>query len=360
MLLQVQSSKLNFRPRTALACILAFGAAFAFSGLTASQAEAAFTTGKCQGDAITGGGASFANTAHNSGFIPSGWPSYCSDIGSQPSVTYLSLGSGCGRYFVGARGTCTGYDSNADGSKSRTNVPRFGMSDEPLTATTQAQINGGSDAVGDEGLIRTIPMAMGAIAVAVNTPNGCSITTKPGSADVMATTGAGAFTADQQKAISNFGSANANTARLQLTRAQLEAAMNGGAEMNTWGELVPWINDGNGTASEAADVRCQDHPIFRVRRLDDGGTPFVLKDYLNKINPSRGWLSTYVAPDSRTWPNQNEVVAFDIDNDGTAGAAEAVTKCAAQTPQAPAGIGASGIGCFEDRIPTLQSTEIAP
>lgn len=243
MLLQLPSSKFNFRPRTALACIVAFGAAFAFSGLTASQAEAAFTTTKCQGDAITGGGASFANSAHNAGFIPSGWPSYCSDIGSQPSVTYLSLGSGCGRYFVGARGTCTGYPTNASGSEARSQVPRFGMSDEPLTATTQAQINGGTDAAGDEGLIRTIPMAMGAVAVAVNTPNGCSITTKPDSVNVMATAGAGAFTADEQKAISNFGSANANCSSLARTqsshRRQFRRSRAHGAPMLSAGSKPP-------------------------------------------------------------------------------------------------------------------------
>jgi hypothetical protein len=355
-------SETHSRRRSQLLLVAAVAsAALGYLALAAPQADAAFSTGRCVGDPVTGGGASFANTAHNSAFIPTGWPSYCSDVGSQPSVTYLSLGSGCGRYFVGARGTCTGFPSNSTGANGRNQVPRFGMSDEPLTPTTQSQINQGTDAVGDEGLIHTLPLAMGATAVVVNLPDGCDITRKPGSSTQFAVgTGDTGFTSAEQALISNFGTAN--TARLRLTRAQVEAAFNGGTDMDEWGELVPWINDGNGTAAEAGDTRCQDYPLFRVRRLDDSGTTYNVKDYLNKLNPSRGWLSTYSTPDSRTWPNADRTVAFDVNDDGDT--TDSPAKCAAQTPQfassKPAGMDGNGIGCTEAAIPLLQSTEILP
>ncbi|MCU0313983.1 MAG: hypothetical protein MUC84_07990 [Solirubrobacteraceae bacterium] len=341
--------------RATMAAGAAVAALLASAGL-AGSASAAFTTQQCEGDNVIGRGASFAASAHNQVFIPNFNPVFCN--GSGPAVTYESQGSGAGRRAVGER---TG--SNADGSQSRNQAPRFGMSDEPVSPANQSDINKGTDALGDEGLMRTIPLANGAVAVAVNLPDGCTIWAKPGTATPF--TGGGdadvssptLFSAAEKAQISDFG--NADRARLQLTRTQLEAIWNGGDDLDEWGELVAWINDGNGTAAEASDTRCQDHPIFRVRRLDDSGTSFAFKDYLDKLNPSRGWLSTYVTPDTRTWPNPDKVVAWDVNNDnaGVPEAGDAVTKCAAQTPQfAPSG----RLSCNEDSIPTLQSTEVLP
>jgi ABC-type phosphate transport system substrate-binding protein len=333
--------------RTAAAAGAAVAALLASAGL-AGPASAAFTTQQCEGDNATGRGASFAASAHLQVFIPNFNPVFCN--GSGPTITYESQGSGAGRRVMGER---TG--SNADGSQSRNQAPRFGMSDEPVSPANQSDINKGTDALGDEGLMRTIPLANGAVAVAVNLPDGCTIWTKPDTATPF--TG---FSAGEQAQISDFG--NADRARLQLTRTQLEEIWNGGDERDEWGEVVAWINDGNGTAGQAGDTRCQDHPIFRVRRLDDSGTSFAFKDYLDKLNPSRGWLSTYVTPDTRTWPNPEKTVAFDLNNDnaGVPEAGDAVTKCAAQLPQFP-GDGANGkIACNEDAIPTLQSTEVLP
>jgi ABC-type phosphate transport system substrate-binding protein len=343
--------------RVALAAGSACTALLASAAL-AGSAHAAFTTQECLGDNAIGRGASFAASAHNQVFIPNFNPVFCN--GSGPTVTYESQGSGAGRRAVGER---TG--SNADGSQSRNQAPRFGMSDEPVSPTNQADINKGTDAVGDEGLMRTIPLANGAVAVAVNLPDGCTIWSKPGTATPFTGGGAGdvssptLFSAAEKAQISDFG--NANLARLQLTRTQLEEIWVG-ADRDTWGEVVAWINDGNGTADEASDIRCEDHPIFRVRRLDISGTTFAFKDYLDKLSPGRGWLSTYVTPDDRTWPNPEKTVAWDYNNDngGVPEAADAVTKCAAQTPQFP-GDGANGkTACDETAIPTLQSTEVLP
>ena len=152
-----------------------------------------------------------------------------------------------------------------------------------------------------------------------------------------------------------------NLARLQLTRTQLEEIWVG-ADRDTWGEVVAWINDGNGTADEASDTRCAGSPDLPRPSPRHSGTTFAFKDYLDNLNPARGWLSTYVTPDTATWPNPEKTVAWDYNNDngGVPEAADAVTKCAAQTPQFP-GDGANGkTACDETAIPTLQSTEVLP
>jgi ABC-type phosphate transport system substrate-binding protein len=343
--------------RSAAAAGAAVVAVLASASL-AGSASAAFTTQQCEGDNASGRGASFAASAHNQVFIPNFNPVFCN--GSGPAVTYSSVGSGAGRRVMGERTSAPG-DDNSNGSKSRSYAERFGMSDEPVGPANQSDINKGTDALGDEGLMRTIPLANGAIAVAVNLPDGCTIWAKPGTTTPFTGGGGGdvssatLFSAAEKAQISDFG--NADRARLQLTRAQLEAVWNGGDELDEWGELVAWINDGNGTASEASDTRCQDHPIFRVRRLDDSGTSFAFKDYLDNLNPSRGWLSTYVTPDTRTWPNPEKVVAFDLNGNTTV---DTVAKCAAQTPQFP-GDGDNGkLSCTEAAIPTLQTTEVLP
>ena len=306
-----------------------------------TPASAAFTSGLCQGDAISGRGASFAASAHNQAFVPNFGSVFCADAGSAPTMAYESTGSGSGRRVVGARTNGSPEGDNTTGSLSRSFAPRFGMSEEPLSPADQANVNKGTDAVGDEGVIRTIPIALGSVAIAVNLPDGCSIAAQPDGT---------ALTAGQKTQLSDADTANSR--RLQLTRTQLETIFNGGSELDTWGELVAWINDGNGTAGQAGDMRCQQFPIVKIRRLDDGGTTFVLKDYLSQVNPGRGWATTYVTPDTRTWPNHTRTVAFDYNNDGDT--ADVIASCAAQF--APF----STSTCSEADVPLLQTTEIAP
>src|SRR5262245_23714388 len=139
--------------RLALAMV---GAATALAVL-APAGQANFTTGKCQGSNITGRGASFANAAH------AAWKTFfetqhCADVGTFPTVTYEPQGSGAGRRVMGERTA-----PNADGSLSRNQVPRFGMTDEPPTPTAVSQMNQGTDAAGDEGTIHVIPAAVGSV-----------------------------------------------------------------------------------------------------------------------------------------------------------------------------------------------------
>ncbi len=265
------------RRRRAAVTALA-GAAAAVALLPAPGAQAAFTTGKCQGASIIGRGASFAATAHTS-WINNFTTSFCLDVGSAPGVTYEAQGSGAGRRAVGER---TG--TNADGSQSRNQPPRFGMTDEPPTPAGQAQMNLGTDAVGDEGKIHVIPAAAGSVVTVVNWPDNCDRTLLPAGSRVDAAA------VDQ-------------TDRIKFTRAEFEAVWNGDAANDTWAEVFPTLN---------TDTDCQ-VPIKRVVRFDDSGTSFAFKDYLRALNNGRGWLTTYITPDTRTWPNAT-VSSHDCDN----------------------------------------------
>jgi len=321
----------SVRPRLRKSLAAASIASLAAVGLslgagTGSASAAGFTTAACQGSAIIGGGASFPAVAHSSAYILFGWPDRCGD--NAPSVTYRSSGSGCGQQLMGRHnGSCatsspySGYDSSrqkndtAPYNNSRWYEERFGQSDDPLTTSNITDINAGSDSSGDEGKILQIPNAFGAVAVIVHTPEGCTIFKQPGSTDLMATSGAGAFTTAQQAQISNFGSSNGDIARLQITRAQLVGIFNRAAGFRTWGDIVPWINDGNGTASQAADTRCSSWPIIRIKRADDSGTTYAFKDLLNTLDGSTGWKSTYGSGNQK-WPAADALVSWDYDGDG--------------------------------------------
>jgi ABC-type phosphate transport system substrate-binding protein len=244
------------------------GAAVSASLWLAPAAQSNFTTTKCNGTAITGRGASFQNTAEQ------GWISYFDNTfcPGGPSVTYDPAGSGAGRRAMGER---TG--TNADGSQSRNQIPRFGASDEPPTPTGVSQMNQGTDATGDEGQINVIPAAVGAVTVDVNFPDNCDRSLLPDTAET------------------DTASANASpfVDRVRFTRTQLGAIWNGDSSHDQWTEIFP---------SLASDPDCNKF-ITRVVRFDDSGTTFVLKDYLDHINSARGWTTTFISPDTRTWPN---------------------------------------------------------
>lgn len=331
-------------PRRLIAGALSAGALVAMAGF-GTPAQAAFTTGKCLGESNfqIGRGASFARLAHNDVWIPT-FSQFCADVGTTPAVTYDSRGSGSGRRVMGERTNGSPEGDNTAGALSRNQVPRFGMSEEPPSEAGQAQINQGTNAVGDEGQMRLIPAAMGAVAVAVNLPDGCNVYTNP---DGSALAGAAA------ERFSNLGVANQQ--RLRLTRQQLERIWAGDTAFDEWGEIVPHINDGNTTPAEATDVRCQDFPIVRVRRLDDGGTTFVFKDYLNSLNPAEGWRTTWVTNDTRTWPAAATTVAFDYNGDGDT--VDAVANCA-KADNGNSNNTGGNLGCTEGSVPTLQTTVV--
>jgi ABC-type phosphate transport system substrate-binding protein len=243
-------------------------AAVVVAWIAAPAAESNFTTSKCNGTNITGRGASFQNAAQTA-WINTFQSTYCP---GGPTVTYDPAGSGAGRRVMGER---TG--TNADGSQSRNQVPRFGATDEPVFPTGQSQMNQGTDTVGDEGTIHVVPAAVGAVVMSVNFPDNCDRSLLPDSAETDPSSANAAPFVD----------------RVRFTRTQFEAIWAGDNSMDNWTEVFP---------SLAADPDCN-VDITRVVRFDDSGTTFVLKDYLDHINPGRGWTTTFITPDTRNWPD---------------------------------------------------------
>jgi ABC-type phosphate transport system substrate-binding protein len=239
------------------------------------QANAAFTTGKCEGADIIGRGASFARDAHNV-FINNFKPIYCKGTPALASVAYEALGSGAGRLAVKERGL----------------PPRFGMSDEPPTPAEIEQMNAGTgnkaanedENPNDNGKIHVIPAAVGSVAALVNFPNGCDVT----KLDAASRT--------EEQNLDADGTPD-DVVRVRFTKSEFEAIWSqgtGGDPLVTWRDVF----------SELEDTAACKMPIIRVVRFDDSGTSFAFKDYLNTIDEGEGWLTTYVsgANKTRVWP----------------------------------------------------------
>jgi ABC-type phosphate transport system substrate-binding protein len=225
----------------------------------APQANAAFTTPECEGASILGRGASFAQAAHGA------WEFnfrnvFCSD---GPNITYDPAGSGAGRTAVTLRGASD---------------PRFGGTDDPLTSSQKTTINAG-DALNpnDDGLIHQIPAAVGAVAVIVNFPNSCDATLLT--------------PAHRTDAV---GTGDDNLTRVRFDKATLEGIFAKDAGFDRWDVVFPELN---------VDDDC-DKPIIRVVRFDNSGTTFAFKDYLHRVDPAEGWLTTYQTGTNgnREWP----------------------------------------------------------
>jgi len=256
----------------ALAALLAVAAAVAVALTFAPRASADFSTAQCQGTDITGRGASFARDAHSvfrvnfdNTFCPGG-----------PAVDYEALGSGAGRRAVGERS-----GSNANGSQARNQAPRFGMTDEPPSPTGQGQMELGTDTAGDESEIHVVPAAVGAVPTLVNFPNGCD----PNDLRTIDKTPAQDLDNDM---------VDDDVVRVRFTKTKLERAFASDAGAKTWKQLFPEL-DNNAACNQ---------PIIRVVRFDDSGTTFTFKDYLDAINPGRGWLTTFASGPNKTleWP----------------------------------------------------------
>ncbi len=256
--------------------VLAGAVAFALTVLAAvglsSQANAAFTTPECLGEKILGRGASFAQAAHGAWEIPFR-TTYC---GSGPDITYDPAGSGAGVNGMKLRGA-------AD--------PRFGGTDDPLKAAQKNEINAGTAAAGDEGLIHQIPIAVGAVAPLVNFPNGCDPANLPPEAQTPNQDLDGDLTMD-------------DVIRVKFTKKQWEEiwAQNSGSTGVT-GDPAPYVEWHKMFTSLAGTAACE-KPIVRVVRFDNSGTTFAFKDYLSRIKPNRGWLTTYESGGNgnREWP----------------------------------------------------------
>lgn len=235
--------------------------------VTASQAQAAFSTAKCAGPNITGQGASFARDAHQvfnfnfSNVFCNGTPG-----AGTIDVSYIPTGSGSGRTAV----------------TNRTLVPRFGMTDDPPTPAQIQAFNTGGDAdPTNDGVINVVPAAVGAVAPLVNFPNNCDVGLLP----------AASRTPEQDRSTDGIPD---GVVRVRFTKAEFEGIMAADAGFSQWDEVFPAL---------APDADC-DKDIIRVVRFDASGTTFTLKDYLNTIDNTEGWLTTYQtgANGNREWP----------------------------------------------------------
>jgi PBP superfamily domain len=116
-----------------------------------------------------------------------------------------------------------------------------------------------------------IPIAIGAITVMVNLPDGC-----------------------------DYSGTDQFRNRPKITNENLEKIFAG--EITTWGAAIP------GLAPQA----CIDAPVRRVVRLDSSGTTFSFKQLLHNIDPTQGWPGLA----NQDWPNAGTVVRGDANGNG--------------------------------------------
>jgi ABC-type phosphate transport system substrate-binding protein len=140
----------------------------------------------------------------------------------------------------------------------------FAGGEEPPTVAQWLNIDLGNEPGMNSGLIRQIPIAATSVVPLVNFPAGCSIPS-------------GEATSDGRFTVSN---------------AALEAAYAGA--IAKWGELLPGM-----------EPACASLPIKRVVPGGSEGTTFVFKQWLAKVDPSRGWASLA----NTAWPKDSGATA---------------------------------------------------
>lgn len=307
--------------RVGMAGLVVAAAAALVALLLAPAANASFSLGKCQGTSITGEGASFQKEAHEL-FNEHFGPDYCVGTGGEGlSVTYKPEGSGAGIKAM----------------ELREKPARFGATDDPPTPAQIALMNSGgkeeggkvvADGVeGNEGEVHVIPVAVGAVAPLVNLPDNCN-------AELLE---------DEFRTVSKAEvtgtPAKKGLLRIRMPKATFEKIWAFETGFKKWSEAFPELN---------ADADCQ-KPIIRVVRFDQSGTTFAFKSYLNAINPSRGWLTTYAtgANETKEWPGA------EYGSGGQCAGTAAPGKAADTTDQLTSGC-ANGNGKL---VPVLQSTD---
>lgn len=162
----------------------------------------------------------------------------------------------------------------------RSRSVRFIGVDEAPTPAQKAEMEQGeikpdaSDRTnGDDGLLRTIPVATGAIVVIVDYPHNCTIPST--------------LSTDADPRYNRFTRPN----------AELEKAWAGDEAVDTWGELIPGITGRDGRS----DSSCSAQKVRRVVRKDDSSMTKQFKYWLAAINPARGWQGSPL----QSWPSDD-------------------------------------------------------
>jgi ABC-type phosphate transport system substrate-binding protein len=296
--------------------LLAFAAA-----TLASKAHAEFSLGKCEGSDVIGQGSSFQKEAQklfNEHFAND----YCVGTPGQGllNVTYEPTGSGAGIKSM----------------ELRTGTTRFGGTDDPPTPAQVNLINSGAEEVGgklepdkistDDGKVHVVPVAVGAVAPLVNFPDGCNPEQLK----------------DEYRTVSKAeiegSAAKKALLRVRMPKALFEKIWAFEAGFRNWNEAFP----------ELTGAACE-KPIMRVVRFDQSGSSFAFKDYLSRINPARGWLTTYATGPNETkeWPGA------EYGTGGQCGATAAPGKQEDSVDHLTSGC-ANGNGAL---VPKLQATD---
>jgi ABC-type phosphate transport system substrate-binding protein len=306
---------------SAAAGILAVAMAMLLLLSFAPRANASFSVGRCAGEDIQANGASFANTAHV-WFKEQFKDFYCASTpfagALAPVLTYTGDGSGAGRRAM----------------MDRDNPSRFAGSDEPPSVEDIQKMNTGVKSTGnpaadpdpsDNGQIHVVPAAIGVIAPLVNFPTGCDVEDLD----------AASRTAEEF----DGGSNPEDVVRVRFTREEFAGVWFGAAGSKNWDDVFP----------ELASPTCTDVPIVRVVRFDDSGSTYALKDYLDAVDPGKGWGTTYRsgANDTREWPNATFGPRADCSNNpgpGTNPADQLTSSCS------------SGGGALADKVNTTDGS----
>jgi hypothetical protein len=282
--------------------LLAGAAVAAFGAFTAPGAHAAFSIGQCHASdngvvAVKGQGSSFQTDLQGDFATFFAGSNGCN--GGDPSPAYNPNGSGNGIASMGGGGGNATLNCTTLATPCTVPLPAgqrdpstaFAGSDDPPSTTQQAAMNAGTSSPSDNGLVHVIPIATGASAFIVHAPEGCDLSTVTNLTN--GATGA---------AVGSTGDTAANhTQRIRIAGVLLEKAFAGDADANTWGEIAPGISGTPSNAQETGIGTCAAVPVKRIVRQDSSGTTFSWKAYLNLINGSRGWTTTYAAPNT-LWP----------------------------------------------------------
>lgn len=226
--------------RAARAALLA-GAAVAAFGLSAGSASASLS---CTGEDIIGRGASLQKVAQQNVWGPEFNTAICT-FGTEPNVTYESVGSGAG---------LEKWNHNGVEGKINTAYSFIGTDDAPTTG----QIANMTSVAGGAGLL-TIPVTQTAISIIANPPPGCDVET--------------------------------------ITNKDLENVFNG--TVLKWSQLSSILAEPNPACNYA---------IKRVVRTEGSGTTYQFKNYLWLINKKGLPCTTGGTEGKATWQELEPIV----------------------------------------------------
>lgn len=296
--------------------LLPAAAGAAALALAAPAANAGFNVQKCAGTSIVGSGASFQKIIQQNAWTPNDLAtggfagsnanlSYClpgtTFNDNNNTITYNSIGSGAGRRL---------FDSDGAAPYRAGNGPdRFIGTDEAPPAAELTNINEGDPSIAtDNGQIRIIPVAMGAITISVHFPDGCKWRT------------------DYDWKVNNTDF----TTRFKLQNAKWEQVFDG--TITTWGQLlaisptIPGISAIPG--SGLTNAQCVNTPIKRAVRSDGSGTTYNFKQWLNTVDAAQSpsWDEQAVGGLANlAWPNDAGATAV-LRGNGNGGVATQIVN----------------------------------